>query len=286
MMNRRQMIKQLLGVGAAGFAIPNQVLAKQLKARGQRLILLELSGANDGLNTLVPYSNNHYHELRPSLSLTNTEIVSLNDDMGLHENLEPLMPVWEDAELAWVQGLGYPKPNRSHFKSIALWESGGDGKADGDNGWLTHDIEHAYGKRISDAHGISLVDDMALFDSPAGKWLSMKSASQLMQTEFKAIKSDGFTNALLEQVQQQGDELESMLASLASKLDKQSVVKRMPKTGLGRQLGEVVRLVRAGLDTPIYRVRLGGFDTHENQLGRHAWLMTELSRAVAATRLV
>ena len=284
-MNRRNMIKQLLGISAAGASLQgSQLLADQLKANGQRLILLELSGANDGLNTLVPYSNNHYYSLRPKIGLPNSKIITLDDDFGLHRSLQPLMQIWEQSELAWVHGLGYPKPNRSHFKSIALWETGGDGVTDGEHGWLTHDIEHAYGQKISDAHGISLVDDMAVFDSPNGRWLSMKSASQLMQTFYKPVGSKGFTNPLLQQVEQQGRELESMLASLSSKLDEVPEVKRMPRSGLGVQLSEVIRLIRAGLDTPVYRVRIGGFDTHENQLSRHARKLAELGKAVAAAR--
>jgi uncharacterized protein (DUF1501 family) len=218
------------------------------------------------------------------LGLPESKIIKLDDNYGLHKNLEPLMQLWQNAELAWVQGLGYPKPNRSHFKSIALWETGGDGQADGENGWLTHDIEHALGQQLADAHGISLVDDMALFSSPSGRWLSMKSTSQLMQTEYTPASNEGYSNALMNQVAQQSQELESMLSSLASKLDKAQQVTRMPKSGLGRQLSEVIRLIRAGLDTPVYRVRLPGFDTHENQLGRHNRLMAELAKAVAATR--
>ncbi len=286
-MNRRTMMKQLLGLGAAGGAFnASNLLADQIKADGRRLILLELTGANDGLNTLVPYSDNRYYRLRPKIGLPKSKIIALDDDYALHNSLKPLMQMWENSELAWVHGLGYPKPNRSHFKSIALWETGGDGKADGERGWLTHDIEHAYGQRIKDAHGISLVDDMSLFDSPDGRWLSMNSASQLLQAEYNPTGSKGFSNPLLKQVEQQSHQLESMLASLSSKLDKVSDVKRMPKTGLGEQLAEVIRLIRAGLDTPVYRVRIGGFDTHENQLGRHANRLTELAKAVAATRRV
>ncbi|MEE9335583.1 MAG: DUF1501 domain-containing protein [Granulosicoccaceae bacterium] len=285
-MNRRNMLMQLLGFGATGLSLNNNnLLADQLQVNGQRLILLELSGANDGLNTLVPHSDEQYYSLRPNIGLPKSAIIMLDDDFALHQSLKPLMQLWEQTELAWVHGLGYPKPNRSHFKSIALWETGGDGKADGERGWLTHDIEHAYGQRLSDAHGISLVDDMAVFDSPDGRWLSMKSASKLLQTDYKPTDSEGFTNPLLKRVEQQSHELESMLASLSSKLDKVADVKKMPATGLGRQLSEVIRLIRAGLDTPVYRIRIGGFDTHENQLGRHARRLSELSEAVAATRL-
>jgi len=288
-MNRRQLIKQLLGLSAAGLAINAQsLLAEQLRANGHRLILLELTGANDGLNTLVPYSDQTYYSLRPTIALPKTNLITLSDDFALHKSLEPLMSMWERSELAWVHGLGYPKPNRSHFKSIALWETGGDGRSDGEQGWLTHDIEHAYGQTISDAHGISLVDDMALFNSPGGRWLSMKSASQLTQqsrqADYSLNKTQGFTNSLLQQVEHQRAELESMLQSLSSKLNNTPDVKRMPRSGLGKQLAEVIRLIRAGLDTPVYRVRIGGFDTHENQLGRHARNLVELGKAIAATR--
>jgi len=148
-MNRRDCLKYSLMSLVGGSLIEASPLMAAT-ASPRRLVLVELAGANDGLNTLVPIENDHYHRLRPSLSLTENEVIDLavQDGMSVHRRLKPLMAAWEQGELAWVQGLGYPAPNRSHFKSIALWESGGDGLQQGRRGWLTHDIEHQLGRKV------------------------------------------------------------------------------------------------------------------------------------------
>mgnify|MGYP000929285023 CR=1 FL=1 len=148
--------RQLLSLIAAGLSIPLAPLqlAQAAQRSGRRLILVELSGANDGLNTIVPVKNDRYRAIRPSVALNPSEVLSLSGDMTLNSRMERLMTAWNAGDMAVVQGLGYPDQNRSHFKSIALWETGGDGKKAGRNGWLTEDSERL--NQPLDAHGISL----------------------------------------------------------------------------------------------------------------------------------
>ena len=87
------------------------------------LLLVELRGGNDGLNTLVPYADAKYRELRPAIGVARERILPLDDRVGLHEKLEPLMESWKAKELAILQGVGYPYPNRSHFRSIEIWDT-------------------------------------------------------------------------------------------------------------------------------------------------------------------
>jgi uncharacterized protein (DUF1501 family) len=183
--------------------------------------------------------------------------------------------------MVWVQGLGYPKANRSHFKSIELWETGGDGLKNGRLGWITHDIEHNLGRLVNDAHGISLKGGLRIFNSDSGRWMSVNSTSQI---ETRDRFTTGLSNQATSSVQlvaNKMNELDSTLTRLNQKLGKQKKAPRIKGGGLGNQLAEVLRLIRSGVDTPVYRVQLGGFDTHTYQLNRHAARLRELSVAVS-----
>src|SRR6202795_3292912 len=101
------------------------------------LVLIELKGGNDGLNTLVPYGNPKYYELRPKLAIGREQVVQLTDAVGLHPALEPLLPFWKNRELAVLQGVGYPEPNLSHFRSIEIWDTASKSEEYLQDGWLT-----------------------------------------------------------------------------------------------------------------------------------------------------
>ena len=92
------------------------------------LILIELQGANDGLNTVIPYTQKKYYDLRPNLAIPKKDILTISKEMGLHFSLKGLSNLFEKGETKIIQNLGYPHPVLSHFRSIELWESGGDGK--------------------------------------------------------------------------------------------------------------------------------------------------------------
>ena len=176
-MNRRDLMHFL----AAGIAIPLAPLTMSAASArtGRRLILVELSGANDGLNTVVPIKDERYREIRPQIGLKEKDVFGLGKGLALHSAMNRLDEAWQAGDLAIMQGLGYPGQNRSHFKSIALWETGGDGSKSGKNGWLTEDIEGMDGGNQLDAHGISLDGGMGVFASPSGIWLSMTSLNQV-----------------------------------------------------------------------------------------------------------
>jgi uncharacterized protein (DUF1501 family) len=87
------------------------------------LVLVELKGGNDGLNTVVPYADQNYYALRPRLAVRRDEVLQLDERTGLHPSLKPLLPLWQGRELAIVQGVGYPQPNLSHFRSIEIWDT-------------------------------------------------------------------------------------------------------------------------------------------------------------------
>ena len=281
-MKKRDLFKLILG----GLILPLVPIKIEAAARklGRRLILIELSGANDGLNTVIPFSDDRYYGLRPKLKIGESDRIRISDDLALHSALKDLINVFEVGNLAIIQGLGYPGANRSHFKSIALWETGGDGSGSGRTGWLTEDIEALKGNKNLDAHGISLDGGMGVFTSPNGTWLSMTSAAQFQQlskTQF-AI-SEKTDNPSLNLLLGRAATLNSSMKRISNKLSNSfNQFDRIRGAGdLGRQLSTATRLIAAGIDTPVFKVKIDGFDTHEDQLWRHKDLLRNLGNGIS-----
>src|SRR5215467_9167994 len=103
---------------------------------GSILVVLQMAGGNDGLNTVVPYSNDHYHRARPRLGLDEKRILKINDELGLHQNLSGFKELYDAGELSVIQGVGYPNPNRSHFRSTEIWQTATDSEKIESSGWL------------------------------------------------------------------------------------------------------------------------------------------------------
>ncbi len=279
MMNRRTLLKLLGGLSTLPL-LPEVTLAS---TADKRVILLELAGANDGLNTIAPYKDDRYHELRPTIGLKKNAVIELDDIFGFNSALEELMPVWESGEAAVVHGLGYPNPNRSHFKSIALWETGSDGNQLRRDGWITHDIEHAYALSEVDAHGISLGGGIDIFNSPGGNWLSMKTAGQFLDRTLNTpTENNQQQNKMMNLLLDRAATLNASVEQIAKRVDTNPhPVKPVGGGPFNAQIAHVINLINAGVDTPLFKITLTGFDTHENQPNRHANLLKQLAKGVA-----
>src|SRR5215813_9297909 len=137
-MKRREFIKMIASAPMLATASPVAWAATPAGADYRHLlVLIELKGGNDGLNTLVPYANPTYYALRPKLAIARDQVVKLSDTVGLHPSLETLYPFWKDRELAVLQGVGYPAPNLSHFRSIEIWDTASKSDEYLQDGWLT-----------------------------------------------------------------------------------------------------------------------------------------------------
>jgi len=290
-MNRRTLLNALV----AGLSIPLAPirLAQAAQRSGRRLILVELSGANDGLNTVVPIKDERYREIRPNIGLKGQEVFDIGNGLTLHESLKPLDAALQAGDLAIIQGLGYPGQNRSHFKSIALWETGGDGNRAGKTGWLTEDIEGMGSANEFDAHGISLDGGMGVFTSSSGVWLSMTSLSQFTSlseaTARVASNSSGASslgNPALSMVLDRGQALNSAITRISDKIGAMNNHNefRINAGELGRQAAMAAKLVQAGIDAPVLKLKIGGFDTHEHQYWSHKNLLRDLGNALAGLR--
>ncbi len=110
---------------------------------GNILVVLQMAGGNDGLNTVVPYANDYYQRARPRLGLKDPDILKLNDELGLHSSLSAFKELYDAGNLAIVQGVGYPNPNRSHFRSTEIWQTASDSKRFERYGWLGRYFDNA-----------------------------------------------------------------------------------------------------------------------------------------------
>ena len=284
-MKRRYLIILL----AAGITIPLapiSISAARIKS-GKRLILVELSGANDGLNTVIPIKDERYGELRPRIKIDRSKAFNLGNGLVLNSAMRSLDGALQAGDLAIMQGLGYPGQNRSHFKSIALWETGGDGTKSGKNGWLTEDIEQMTGSDQLDAHGISLDGGMGIFASPSGVWLSMTSLGQFSTLQNKLVipNQTVTNNPALSFVLDRGQALNSSMQSISSKLSRLRNKNLNINAGdFGKQASMAAYLIDAGISAPVLKIKIGSFDTHENQTWRHRRLLQDLSKGLSGLR--
>ena len=258
-------------------------------ARPKYLVLVELKGANDGLNTLAPFESDAYHRLRPKLALSAKDVIKVGaseqvGSVGLHNAMAPLAPLLGQ-DIAFVQGLGYPNQNRSHFKSIALWETGGDGNQSNNKGWITDSLERLYGSDQVSAHGASFEGSMGLFARGDGLYISMARISQL--SGMGEATASASKNKLMNLIVQRKSNLtlaSNRLSEQLSRFQASRLPTKMPYGDLGSQLTDVTRIIGSETALPVMHVQHGSFDTHEGQVWKHPRLLKDLAESLAAFR--
>ncbi len=271
------------------------------RSTGRVLVVLELNGGNDGLNTVVPYADDAYARHRPRLRIPTASLHKLDDHVGLHPGLFGLNELWKQGELAIVQSVGYPNANRSHFESMDIWQTARLEPEDRAAGWLNRGV----GRQAAATGGGSAihVGDREIPRALAGDALAVHSLEGLDQLVRRiGMPEPGDTTAhraALDRVARMprgeaGSHLQfiqrSQVVTYASSARIEQILRSgggrsdagYPDTRLARRLRLVAQLIQAGLSTSIYYVQLEGFDTHVRQLADHAALLRELGGAVSA----
>lgn len=302
--SRRQFLHEALGASsllAWGGQVPGFLVRSARAASvGVRdsnrvLVVVELTGGNDGLNTVIPLADPRYERARPSLGINRAQVHRLSDDVGLHPALEPLARLVKAGQLSVIQGVGYPNPNRSHFRAMDIWHSATPDEHAPHEGWLGRAVERAP-QPTRDLPALHLgpsplplalcgrttslpsVDSIERFQLRAGeRVLGQPALASLAEVDRGAAATP-----LLERVRR------DQLAAYASSAEVQRAVGRPADTGefpaspLGRKLRLVAQLIDAGLSTSIYYVNQPGYDTHARQAPTHAALLGELGQALGA----
>ena len=267
----------------------NPKLSWSSEISNKYLVLVELKGANDGINTLVPYETDNYQKLRPNLHLKKNEIInvghsSLVGSVGLMSAMSSLDEAIGD-DLAMIQGVGYPDQNRSHFKSIAIWETGGDGQNSRTAGWLTKTLESMYPDDEIVAHGASLEGSLGLFARGKGVYISMARLNQL--AGLNVVNNQTSRNMLIKKIIKKKADLSNASQLVGEKLSRFPASKlpnRMPYGDFSAQLTDVLRVIGSETAIPVMHVQQGSFDTHDGQKWQHPKLLAELANGLSAFR--
>ena len=291
MINRRRFLQQSTIVSLAptmpAFLGHAAAAAQAGSAKqGRVLVVVQLNGGNDGINTVVPYKDEAYDQHRAKLRLPERDLIKLNDQIALHGRLRSVNSLLEDGRLAIVQGVGYPNPNRSHFESMAIWHAASDDPEEikSDNGWLgralsetsqvgpnamhvgIEDLPLALRGRRCHATTISSPDDLSLALETN---IERNAPSSQQSNDLSAFVSRNVANAY------------------ATARDLQSTLKdsggpRYPGSQLAQRLKMVSRMIKSDGTARVYYTSQSGYDTHAVQLPVHAELLGELSSSLKA----
>jgi len=299
---RRDFLTRGLGLVGVGATLPNflirTALAGPTATRDEPiLVVLQLSGGHDGLSALVPYSNDHYIRSRKTSRIRENEVLRIDDHYGWHPNLKGFDQLLNDGALAVVQGVGYPNPNRSHFKSMDIWHGGDNSGRTRSYGWIGRYCDVAFRNNRDPKMAIAVGADKAPL-AIAGR--------DHAGISFKQFESYRYLRGRAEQLERLHRKLDAN--ALASSSDNevlnfvartsvnastssdeiQSLVNRnqggvsYPRSQLASGLKSIAAMIRGGLNTRVYYVFQKGYDTHRDQRGRHDRLMSDLGDALAA----
>ncbi len=304
----RRSFLSTLGIGALGSGFMLGGLSVNAMARtkflnrlsaannDRVLILIQLGGGNDGLNTIIPVENDVYFQKRPTIAITKEQSILLSDDIGMHPSMAALQPVWDNGNMSVIHNVGYDNQNRSHARSTDIWTSASDENINLGTGWagrfLVEDNPSFILNPPEYPLGVRLGGSGTLFQSEFGNLgVTFGGASQFAQF----LEQGGFYNEEDVPENEFGRSLSfarkianssfKYLEAIQGAADSATNLVEYPNSGLANSLSVVARLIRGGLQTKVFLVSRGGFDTHNNQGGTeggHAGLLADIANSVNA----
>ena len=286
-MDRRQFLKAACTAPLLWIA-PGLLAAAARPGQWDRiLILVELKGGNDGLNTVIPYEEAAYYQARPRLGVAREQALQLGGGgLGLNPAMESLMPLWKEGRVAIALGVGYPNPNRSHFRSIEIWETGSESSEFLQEGWLAHLFALHQPPAEMVADGVVLGrDDAGPLTGGTARVITMENPRQFIQQAKLLAGAPGgaAANPALERLMRVQGDIRHAVQTLGRAAEKPATLKTaFPKTNLGRQLEVAAGLLAAQTPLAVIKVSHTGFDNHANQRAQHDRLLKELAEAVVA----
>ncbi|HVT90677.1 MAG TPA: DUF1501 domain-containing protein [Tepidisphaeraceae bacterium] len=276
---------------------------------GKILVVVQLSGGNDGLNTIIPFADDVYYRSRSNIAHDAKTVIKLDDYVGLHPNLKPLRDLMDKNMLSVVQGVGYPNPNRSHFRSMDIWQSGNPESEVVTTGWVGRYFDNAcpgcdpqVGLAVGDQLPLAMKGEKVTplsFDKPenfryngpdASKYQSLNTADGTAPATQPAagIRKPGAKPQIITP----GSQLEFLTRTAMDAQISSDDILRMtrnhapatayPPNEFGEGLRTVAAMIKGGLPTRVYYVTLGGFDTHAGERNRHDQLMQQFAQGVGA----
>ncbi|MRR50943.1 MAG: DUF1501 domain-containing protein [Rhodocyclaceae bacterium] len=286
-MNRRHFL-QCFGAAASVAAWP-ALAGSAVNAYQRLLILVELKGGNDGLNTVVPHTDPEYARLRPRLALKRDEVLPISDALAFHPALEPLMPLWKSGGLAVIQGVGYPRPNLSHFRSIEIWDTASRSDEYLADGWLARAFAAEPPPASFAADGVIVGStDLGPLAGHGTRAITLANPEQFLRQAKQVTPTAGAgrSGALSHVLKVEAD-----IANAARRVESAAAMPKLTTEFPKQPFGEVVRtacqvaaLSGSGSGVAALRLTLNGFDTHQNQPVTHANLLKQLAEGLVALK--
>ena len=288
---------------------PEAAVTQDSGSDGKILVIVQLSGGNDGLNTVIPYADDAYHRARPALGKKANEVLKINDYLGLNPNLAPLKSLYDNGQMSIIQGVGYPNPNRSHFRSMDIWQTAEPDSDRNTSGWVGRyfDSQCAGADPKLDASAAVSIGGLQPL-AMKGERFGALSFERPDSYRYKGKAGDGYldlskpddndataTAAKIKKDVPPLTESDQLNFLSRTALDAQASSDRIlkataahkpgvnyPRGEFGDGLKTVAAMIGANMPTRVYYVSLGGFDTHANQGGRHDQLMRALAEGIGA----
>lgn len=302
-MRRRDFLKQSALTTAGTMLIPHFLKAFELNrlgaapVSGKTLVIVQLSGGNDGLNTVVPFRNDIYYRERPTLAITRDKLLAINDEIGFNPALESLKSLYDDGLVTLINNVGYPNPDRSHFRSMDIWQTASDAGQYLQTGWLGRYLDaNCAGATSCQPHKAIEIDDtlsLALKGSDVNGLAMLDPRKLYNQTRSGLVGNLARINpshpddnvgylykTLAETVSSADYVYDKSTQSGASAIHPTKGV--YPASELGNRLKTVSELIQSGVSTSVYYVSISGFDTHINQPGQQERLLRQYADAVKA----
>ena len=305
-MNRRDFLKNA-SRGGAGFALGGfmtraygraeavgPMAAAALSQTDRVLVIIRLNGGNDGLNTVINFENDAYYQARPGVHIKKEDALKLTDLQGLHPQLTGFKELYDEGQLMVVQGVGYPNPNRSHFRSTDIWMTASDADEFLTHGWLGRYLETQLSGSPDAlpehplAVDIGPVLSLALLGKNGAMGIALRNPRQfvyLVERGNKIIEDNqiptpaGYELDFVRRINFESLRYSAQVQDAASQSANRVAY---PDNSLADKLSLVTRLIAGGLKAKVYLVSQGGYDTHANQINRHDVLMRDLDASVAA----
>ena len=261
------------------FLKPFEALAMNDLTGFKNLVIIQLSGGNDGLNTIIPYGNDIYYQKRKTIAINQSDIIKLNDMQGLNPNLSALKELYDQGWMGIINAVGYPNPDRSHFRSMDIWQTASDSNQFLTSGWIGRYLDSNCQTCKNPYTAIEVDDTLSLaMKGEKMKGIAVQDPNRLYQVTREPFFKDqvqahhdnlnednlGYLYKTMAETYSSADYIQNTSKTYTVKAD-------YPATGLGNQLKTISKFINSGLQTRVYYVSLGGFDTHvgqQNQQGR------------------
>ena len=280
-MKRREFLSTA-AASAAALWLPGAALAQAASGYRRLLVLIELKGGNDGLNTAVPYADDVYYSLRPRLAVKRDQVLQLDERTGLHPAMKALMPLWQARELALVQGVGYPNPNLSHFRSIEIWDTASRSDETLSEGWLARAFAARPAPDSFAADGVVVGgEDLGPLAGSSTRAIALTDTESFLRQARLANPAGKARNRALAHILK----VEADVVQAAAGLNTNFAFRaEFPRNPFGQAVRTAAQIAANPVGAAVIRLSLGGFDTHRNQPVVHDRLLGELSEGIAALK--